>query len=73
MKTERQLYNLDEDPYEMRNLWEERPEIIARLQALLAKYEAEDRSVPRRRNSLLALKQRRATRRKGTQWSVEIV
>jgi arylsulfatase A len=43
-----QLYNLAEDPREMNDLWEQKPEIVARLTALLEKYQREGRSVPRR-------------------------
>jgi arylsulfatase A-like enzyme len=42
-----QLYNLDDDPREQKNLWLEKPEIVARLTALLAKYQREGRSRPR--------------------------
>ena len=41
-----QLYNLDDDPSETHNLWLERPEIVARLTALLEKYQADGRSRP---------------------------
>jgi len=44
-----QLYNLAEDPAESNDLWEERPEIVARLTALLDKYKQDGRSAPRRR------------------------
>jgi arylsulfatase A-like enzyme len=30
-----QLYNLEEDPSETKNLWDEHPEIVARLQKIL--------------------------------------
>jgi len=33
-----QLYNLAADPGEANDLWEKRPEIVARLTALLEKY-----------------------------------
>lgn len=42
-----QLYNLDDDPREQRNLWLEKPEVVARLTALLDKYKREGRSRPR--------------------------
>ena len=41
-----QLYNLPEDPGEQNDLWEKRPEIVARLNALLEKYKTEVRSAP---------------------------
>jgi arylsulfatase A len=41
-----QLYNLAEDPGETRDLWKDRPEIVARLTALLDKYKKEGRSAP---------------------------
>lgn len=39
-----QLYNLDDDPREQKNLWLEKPEMVARLTALLDKYKREGRS-----------------------------
>jgi arylsulfatase A-like enzyme len=42
-----QLYNLAEDPREQNDLWEKRPEIVARLAALLERYKKEGRSAPR--------------------------
>ncbi len=42
-----QLYNLAEDPTEQNDLWEKKPEIVARLTALLDKYKKEGRSAPR--------------------------
>jgi len=39
-----QLYNLEEDPREERNLWLEKPETVAKLTALLKKYQADGRS-----------------------------
>ncbi|HTU89019.1 MAG TPA: arylsulfatase [Gemmataceae bacterium] len=42
-----QLYNLDDDPREQKNLWLEKPEIVKRLTALLEKYKREGRSCPR--------------------------
>ena len=44
-----QLYHLAEDPAEARELWAERPDIVAELTALLGKYKKEGRSVPPRR------------------------
>jgi hypothetical protein len=41
-----QLYNLEEDPREQRNLYRERPEIVERLRALLESYQEEGRSAP---------------------------
>ncbi len=41
-----QLYNLDDDPREQRNLWLKQPEIVARLTALLDRYKREERSRP---------------------------
>ena len=41
-----QLYNLDEDPGETRNLYNDRPEIVKELQALLAETKASGRSAP---------------------------
>lgn len=41
---EGQLYNLKDDPKEQRNLWKEKPEVVAELSALLEKYKAEGRS-----------------------------
>ena len=43
-----QLYNMKDDPREQENLYAAHPEIVARLKDLLAKYERERRSVPRR-------------------------
>src|SRR5262245_51696725 len=42
-----QLYNLKDDPGEQNNLWLRKPEIVARLTALLEKYRREGRSVQR--------------------------
>ncbi|HEY7308890.1 MAG TPA: arylsulfatase [Gemmataceae bacterium] len=42
-----QLYNLDDDPQERDNQWLKKPEIVARLTALLEKYKSEGRSSPR--------------------------
>lgn len=44
-QAEGQLYNLREDPEEKNNLWLQRPETVARLKALLEKYQREGRSV----------------------------
>ncbi|MBM3311024.1 MAG: arylsulfatase, partial [Candidatus Aminicenantes bacterium] len=41
-----QLYNLAEDPGEQNDLWEKRPDVVARLTALLEKYKTEGRSAP---------------------------
>jgi arylsulfatase A len=46
-EAEGQLYNLKDDPAEQRNLWLERPEVVARLQALLEKYRHQGRSAGR--------------------------
>lgn len=43
-----QLYNLAEDPQERNDLWEQKPEIVARLTALLERYKQDGRSAPRR-------------------------
>jgi arylsulfatase A len=40
------LYDLGADPAERRNLYGERPEVVARLKALLEKYKADGRSTP---------------------------
>ena len=42
-----QLYNLKDDPEEKANLWLKQPELVARLTALLEKYQQEGRSSPR--------------------------
>ncbi|MFN0118985.1 MAG: sulfatase family protein [Blastocatellia bacterium] len=39
-----QLYNLKDDPEEQNNLWLQKPELVARLTALLEKYQREGRS-----------------------------
>ncbi len=39
-----QLFNLDDDPAEERNLWLEKPDVVARLTALLERYQAGGRS-----------------------------
>ena len=41
---EGQLYNLKDDPQEKINLWQDKPEVVATLTALLEKYKAEGRS-----------------------------
>ena len=43
-----QLYNLADAPTEQNDLWEKKPEIVARLTALLEKYKKDGRSTPRR-------------------------
>ncbi len=43
-EAEGQLYNLEDDPREQDNLWLQKPEIVARLTALLQKYRTEGRS-----------------------------
>ena len=43
---EGQLYNLKDDPGEEDNLWEEHPDIVARLSALLDKYKKDGRTRP---------------------------
>jgi arylsulfatase A-like enzyme len=42
-----QLYNLDDDPQEQNNLWLRKPDVVARLTALLEKYQSEGRSRPK--------------------------
>lgn len=42
-----QLYDLEHDPKESRNLWEAHPDIVARLGSLLAKYQESGRTVQR--------------------------
>ena len=49
-----QLYNLDEDPGETRNLYNERPEVVKELQALLAETRASGRSAGRGRAPFVA-------------------
>lgn len=41
-----QLYDLESDPYEQNNLWEERKDIVGKLTSLLEKYKSEGRSAP---------------------------
>lgn len=45
--TRGQLYDLEEDPHEEKNLWDEKPEVVAELKALLTQYQEEGRSVSR--------------------------
>ena len=49
---EGQLYNLDDDPGETLNLHLDRPDIVARLQALLSRYQDSGRSAPIRREEV---------------------
>ena len=39
-----QLYNMDDDPQEEKNLWAQQPEIIQQLEQLLVKYQTQGRS-----------------------------
>jgi arylsulfatase A-like enzyme len=39
-----QLYNLEDDPGEQKNLFADKPDVVARLKALLDKYRTEGRS-----------------------------
>lgn len=48
--TSMELYNLASDISETKDVAEQNPEVVQRLQALLSKYQREDRSVPSRRN-----------------------
>jgi len=41
-----QLYNLAQDPYEQKDLWDKHPEIVDRLTKLLEKYKKEGHSRP---------------------------
>jgi len=41
-----QLYDMEKDPEEKNNLWQEHPEIVEQLVALLEKYKSEGRSTP---------------------------
>jgi arylsulfatase A len=43
---EGQLYNLDDDPSEQKNLWAEQPEIVKRLSTLLERYKQQGYSRP---------------------------
>ena len=41
-----QLYDMDNDPQEEKNLWSQQPEIIQQLEGLLVKYQVQGRSRP---------------------------
>jgi arylsulfatase A len=41
-----QLYDMESDPEEKINLWQEHPEIVKQLNTLLEKYKSEGRSTP---------------------------
>ncbi|MBA7670766.1 N-acetylgalactosamine-6-O-sulfatase [subsurface metagenome] len=41
-----QLYDIAEDPYETKDLWDAHPEVVAELRALLDKYKKDGRSAP---------------------------
>jgi arylsulfatase A-like enzyme len=41
-----QLYDIAEDPYETRDLWDTHPEVVVELKALLDKYKNDGRSAP---------------------------
>ena len=43
---EGQLYNLDDDPGEQKNLWAEQPEIVKRLSSVLERYKQQGHSRP---------------------------
>jgi arylsulfatase A-like enzyme len=43
---EGQLYNLDDDPREQENLWQERPDVVDRLRDLFDRYDEAGRSAP---------------------------
>ena len=45
------LYNLADDPGETRNLFDDQPDIVVRLQALLDGYRERGRSCPRARTA----------------------
>lgn len=45
-RTPGQLYNIVDDPYETRDLWDEYPEVVRELTALLEKYRKAGRSAP---------------------------
>jgi arylsulfatase A-like enzyme len=45
-RPEGQLYHLDQDPGEQKNLWAEHPEIVERLSALLERYKQQGYSRP---------------------------
>jgi arylsulfatase A-like enzyme len=59
-----QLYNLDDDPGETTNLYEDRPDIVKEMQALLAETRNSGRSAPRGRTPFLASHQAAAVRPK---------
>jgi len=42
-----QLYDLEDDPGETRNLWNDKPDVVERLTSLLERYKSEGRSRPR--------------------------
>lgn len=44
--TDGQLYNLANDPYEKKDLWDKRPDVVERLKKLLEKYERQGYSRP---------------------------
>ena len=41
-----QLYDMDNDPQEEKNLWSQQPEIIQQLEGLLVEYQVQGRSRP---------------------------
>jgi len=41
-----QLYDMENDPEENKNVWQEHPEVVEELNALLEKYKSEGRSAP---------------------------
>lgn len=43
-----QLYNMEKDPAESDNVWQQNPDVVARLTALLEKYKRDGRSRPRK-------------------------
>jgi len=42
-----QLYNIDDDPYETKNVYNENPDVVKQLTKLLDKYQRQGRSAPR--------------------------
>ena len=44
--TDGQLYNIKDDPYEEQNVWDEHPDIVRKLTAMLAKYREQGYSRP---------------------------
>jgi hypothetical protein len=44
-----QLYNIDEDPAETRNVWQKHPDVVERLTRLLESYKEAGRSAPQLR------------------------